>query len=185
MSLPTLGAFTSLPAVENLTLVAQPVAEALSGWQRGGEVAVVEIDPGLADTAAFCDAYQVPLAAGANCVVVGGARAGEQRVAACVVRADTRADVNGAVRRRLDVRRASFLAMDQAVADSGMEYGGITPVGIPPTWRLFLDSRCLDIDVAVLGSGLRNSKLLVPGGLLADLPGAEVVPDLAKPPHGA
>lgn len=183
-SLPTLGTFASLPALDNSALVADPVAEALAGWEHGAQVAVVEIDPDLADTAAFCEAYQVPLVAGANCVVVGGARAGEQRVAACVVRADTRADVNNAVRRLLDVRRASFLKVEQAVAESGMEYGGITPVGIPDTWRLLVDSRCLDIDVAVVGSGVRHSKLLVPGGLLAELPGAEVVPGLAKPVAG-
>ena len=180
MSLPTLGTFTSLPVAENRTLVAPPVAEAISAWEHAGEVAVVEIDPELADTAAFCAAYQVPVLAGANCVVVGGARAGEDRVAACVVRADTRADVNGAVRRLLDVRRASFLKMEEAVAETGMEYGGITPLGLPHYWRVLVDSRCLDIDVAVLGSGFRNSKLLIRGGFLADLPGAEVLVDLAK-----
>ena len=77
------------------------------------------------------EAYDVPMAAGANCVVVVGRRGGEERVAACVVRADTRADVNNLVKRTLDVRKASFLSMDRAVEETGMEYGGITPVGLP------------------------------------------------------
>ena len=64
-------------------------------------------------------------------MVVAGRRDGEERVAACVVRADTRADVNNLVKRVLDVRKASFLSMERAVEESGMEYGGITPVGIP------------------------------------------------------
>ena len=72
---------------------------------------------------------------GANCVVIAGSRAGEERIAACVVRADTRADVNNRVRRLLDVRKASFLSMDRAVEESGMEYGGITPLGLPEGWR--------------------------------------------------
>jgi prolyl-tRNA editing enzyme YbaK/EbsC (Cys-tRNA(Pro) deacylase) len=154
------------------------VAEGLRTWSGAGEVAVVEIDPELADTAAMTSAYDLPLTASANCVVVAGRRDGEERVAACVVRADTRADVNNLVKRTLDVRKASFLAMDRAVEESGMEYGGITPVGLPAHWRLFVDARVVDIDVAIVGSGVRRSKLLLPGRLLARLPGAEVVEGL-------
>lgn len=120
------------------------------------------------------------LVAGANCVVVAGRRDGEERVAACVVRADTRADVNNVVRRLLGVRKCSFLPMERAVAESGMEYGGITPVGLPETWRLFVDARVTQIDLAVVGSGLRRSKLVLPGRLLGELPGAETVTDLAR-----
>ena len=102
---------------------------------------MVEIDPAIADTAAMAEAYDLGLDTGANCVVVGGRRDGEERVAACLVRADTRADVNNLVKRTLDVRKASFLSMDRAVEESGMEYGGITPVGLPDGWRLLVDSR--------------------------------------------
>ncbi len=112
-------------------------------------------------------------------MVVAGTRAGEERVAACLVRADTRADVNKRVRHLLDVRKASFLPMDRAVAESGMEHGGITPVGLPSGWRLLLDSRVVAVETAVIGSGVRRSKLLLPGALLADLPGAELIEDLA------
>lgn len=183
MTLPRIGDLVSLPALEHLDLLAEPVARELSGWDHAGEVAVVEIDPDLADTAAMSEAYGVPLAASANCVVVSGRRGGEERVAACVVRADTRADVNNLVKRRLDVRKASFLAMERAVEETGMEYGGITPVGLPlgeeTGWRLLVDAACVDIEVAVIGSGVRRSKLLLPGRRLADLPGAEVVEGLA------
>jgi prolyl-tRNA editing enzyme YbaK/EbsC (Cys-tRNA(Pro) deacylase) len=180
MDLPSLGSLTSLPAVDHPELLGDPVAKALAGWPHADEVAVVEIDPDLADTAAMTDAYDVPLTASANCVVVGGSRAGDERIAACVVRADTRADVNNLVRRALDVRKASFLSMDRAVEETGMEYGGITPVGLPDGWRLLVDEACAAIDVAIIGSGVRRSKLLLPGRRLADLPGAEVVADLGR-----
>lgn len=179
VTLPTLGSLRSLPALDHPELLGEPVAAALAGWQHAAMVAVVEIDPGLADTAAMTDAYDVPLTASANCVVVSGSRAGDERVAACVVRADTRADVNNVVRRTLDVRKASFLAMERAVEESGMEYGGITPLGLPAGWRLLLDERVVDIGIAVVGSGVRRSKLLLPGELLAELPSAEVLPGLA------
>jgi prolyl-tRNA editing enzyme YbaK/EbsC (Cys-tRNA(Pro) deacylase) len=139
---------------------------------------VDEIDPEMADTAAMTEAYDLPLTASANCVVVAGRRDGQERVAACVVRADTRADVNNLVKRTLDVRKASFLAMDRAVEETGMEYGGITPLGLPAHWRLLVDARVVDLDVAIVGSGVRRSKLLLPGRLLARLPGAEVVEGL-------
>lgn len=174
-----LGTLTSLSALDHPELLAAPVATALARWPRAGEVGAVEIDPELADTAALSEAHDIPLRASANCVVVAGRRGGEERVAACVVRADTRADVNNLVKRTLDVRKASFLPTERAVAESGMEYGGITPVGLPDGWRLLLDARVVDIDVAVIGSGVRRSKLLLPGALLAELPGAELVAGLA------
>lgn len=179
MTTPRLGSLRTVPALERPDLLAGPVATALGAWPRAGEVGVVEIDPALADTAALTEAYDLSLTDGANCVVVAGRRGGEERIAACVVRADTRADVNNLVKRTLDVRKASFLSSERAVTESGMEYGGITPVGLPGGWRVLVDRRVLDIEVAVLGSGVRHSKLLLTGALLADLPGAEVVEGLA------
>jgi prolyl-tRNA editing enzyme YbaK/EbsC (Cys-tRNA(Pro) deacylase) len=181
MALPTLGTLTWQPALDRRDLLGAPVAAALEAWQpaEAAEVAVCAIDPALADTAAMTQAYEVPLAASANCVVVAGRRDGEERVAACVVRADTRADVNNLVRRLLDVRKASFLSTERAVAETGMEYGGITPIGVPPPWRVLVDARVAAIDMALIGSGVRGSKLALPGALLARIPGAEVVADLA------
>lgn len=178
MTLPQIGSLASLPAVDRADLLGDPVAKALAGWEHAALVAVVQIDPALADTAAMSEAYEVPLEAGANCVVVSGRRGGEERVAACVVRADTRADVNNLVKRTLDVRKASFLSMDRAVGETEMEYGGITPVGLPEGWRLLVDAAVLDIPVAIIGSGVRRSKLILEGRLLAGLPGAEVVEGL-------
>src|SRR2546430_14083313 len=127
-----MGTLPTVPALGRPELLAEPVAAALRAWARADEVQVAEIDPELADTAAFCAAYQVRLDASANCVVVAGKREGQVRYAACVVLATTRADVNGVVRRQLDVRKASFAAMDTAVAETGMQYGGGTPHPPPP-----------------------------------------------------
>lgn len=175
------GDLVAGPVLERLDLVAAPVAAVLRDWEGATDVGVVEIDPGLADTAALTEAFALPERASGNCVVVGGRRAGEERVAACVVGADTRADVNNLVKRRLDVRKASFLGTDVAVAETGMEYGGITPIGLPSPWRVFVDGALTSVPVVVIGSGLRRSKLLLPGALLAQLPGAEVVEGLGLP----
>jgi len=96
------------------------------------------------------------------------------------VLATTRADVNTTVKRILDVRKASFLAMDRAVELTGMEYGGITPIGLPDGWPLLIDARVADTEVVIIGSGVRRSKLLLPGRLLAEMPAALVVDGLAS-----
>ncbi len=131
---------------------------------------VAPIDPALADTAAFCVAYDVAPESSANCVVVAGRRGGEIRYAAVVVLATMRADVNGAIRKALDVRKCSFAPMDGAVALTGMEYGGITPIGLPPEWPLLVDEAVLSAGDVVVGSGLRRSKILLDAAHLLLLP---------------
>lgn len=184
----TLGTLTWEPALDHLDLVAPSTARALTAWaEHDDEVAravlVTSIDPDLADTAALTEAFALPPSASVNCVLVAGRREGSERVAAAAVRATTRADVNNAVKRLLDVRKASFLPMDRATAESGMEYGGITPVGLPDGYRVLVDARVAEPDesggLVVIGSGLRRSKIALPGALLARLPGAEVVEGLA------
>jgi prolyl-tRNA editing enzyme YbaK/EbsC (Cys-tRNA(Pro) deacylase) len=177
------GRLDVVPALTRPDLLAAPVAETLRALPPGvaERALVAEIDPDHADTATLVELYGVSAAASGNCVLVGGRRDGAQRVAACVVPATARADVNGLVRRRLDVRKASFLAMDQAVSGSGMEYGGITAIGLPASWPVLLDATLAELPAVVIGSGLRRSKLVVPGALLAALPGAEVVPGLGRP----
>jgi prolyl-tRNA editing enzyme YbaK/EbsC (Cys-tRNA(Pro) deacylase) len=180
-SVPTLGNLRTRAALAAADLLAPPVTAFLRTWAQAGDVAVAPIDPDLADTAAFVEAYGVPPDASANCVVVAGRRDGVERVAACVVLATTRADVNGAIRRMLDVRKASFLPTDRAVEETGMEYGGITPLGLPSGWRVLVDARVAAVANVVVGSGVRHSKLVLPGRVLADLPAAEIVEGLANP----
>ena len=178
-----LGTLVAEPAVTRPDLLADPVAAVLKALDPAdaSRVEVAEIDPDLADTAAFCAAYGSPMESSANCVVVAGRRGEQTRYAACLVLATTRADVNGLVRRRLDARKASFAPMADAVALTGMEYGGITPLGLPESWPLLVDAAVAAAPAVVVGSGLRGSKLALPGALLAALPGAEVVEGLGRP----
>jgi len=177
------SALTFLPAAENPHLLAGPVAAAIAALDpaTGARIEVAAVDPALADTAAFCAAYGQSLDISANCLVVQGTRGGVTSTAACLALATTRLDVNGAVRRLLDARKATFAPMEDAVAQTGMEYGGITPLGIPSDWRLLLDARVAALPRAVVGAGIRGAKLFLPGEVLASLPGAEVIEDLAKP----
>lgn len=148
------------------------VAKAVAGAGLVPEALVATIDPGLADTAAFCDAYDVAPENSANCVVIAGRRGGETRFAAVMVLATMRADVNGVIRRELDVRKCSFAPMDEAVALTGMEYGGITPIGLPDDWPILVDDAVVAAGEVVIGSGLRASKILLPATELLGLPNA-------------
>lgn len=176
-----LGRLDLLPALQRPDLLAEPVLALLERWAWSGEVRVAEIDPALADTETFCAAYGVDPTASANCVVVAGRRGELVRHAACLVLATSRADVNGVVRRRLDARKASFAPLEETVAATGMEFGGITPLGLPSDWPVLVDPAVLSAAQVVVGSGLRRSKLVLAGAVVADLPGAEVLPGLGRP----
>ncbi|WP_172193130.1 YbaK/EbsC family protein [Actinomyces faecalis] len=176
-----------LRALDHPELLAPAVAECLTALERtqpelAGQARVCEIDPALSDTDVFNERFRLDPEATGNCVLVAGKRAGERRTAACVVRASDLADVNHVVKRLLDVRKASFLPQEQAVEMSGMEYGGITPLGLPASWRLLVDAQVAARETVLIGSGVRASKLLVPGTLLASLPTAEVTPGLGVTP---
>ncbi|GAA5202492.1 YbaK/EbsC family protein [Microbacterium jejuense] len=176
------GILAAVPALTRPDLVAAPVADALARLapEVAATIGVAPIDADLADTAVFCERYGVAPEASANCVVVKGKRGGDTRFAACMVLATTRADINGVVRRRLDVRTASFAPMDEAVDLTGMEFGGITPIGLPAGWPILVDAAVAVAPEVVLGGGIRGSKLFLPGSALLALPGAELVEGLGR-----
>jgi len=166
------------PALTRPDLLAPPVAAALQALPWADEVQVSEIDPALSDTAQFCAAYGIALEESVNCVVVEGKRGGAVTYAACMVAATTRANVNGLVRQHLGVRKASFGPVDVVTSLTGMEYGGITPVGLPASWPVLVDDQVAKLPSLIIGAGIRAAKLRLPGSLLAELPGAEVLPGL-------
>jgi prolyl-tRNA editing enzyme YbaK/EbsC (Cys-tRNA(Pro) deacylase) len=175
------GTLDFTPALDSPALLARPTAAALESADAtsaadAAAVLVAAIDPAVADTAAFCERYEISMADGANCVIVQARRGERTWYAACLVRGSDRLDVNGAVRRHLGARKLSFAPMDDAVALTGMEYGGITPIGVPADWPILVDESVAGHDRLIVGSGIRGSKLLVTGALLASLPNAEVLP---------
>lgn len=171
------GTLTWTPLTDALDAVAEPVAPMAD---RVPSARVAHIDPDLADTAAFCEAYDVDPAASANCVVVLGRRGDRETFAAVLVLATDRADINKVVRKELDVRKVSFA--DQALAEehTGMRQGGITPIGLPSDWPLLIDEAVVAAGPVVIGAGVRDAKILVDAAELAALPGARVLP-LALP----
>jgi prolyl-tRNA editing enzyme YbaK/EbsC (Cys-tRNA(Pro) deacylase) len=174
------GTLEFKPVNELPELLAEPVAAALRSSSRTDEVGVSEIDPSLADTATFCQRYNVGLEISANCVVLQAKRGEKTWFAACVVLATTRADVNGTVRQILQARKTSFAPMQEAVALTRMEYGGITPIGLPGDWPLLIDKAVTDSEYVIVGSGLRKAKVAVRGSFLAQLSNVKIVEGLGQ-----
>jgi prolyl-tRNA editing enzyme YbaK/EbsC (Cys-tRNA(Pro) deacylase) len=181
----TIGSLQAQPVRERPDLVAPSVSAAIAAWSGSvpvDDVVVAEIDPGLADTAAFCERYGVRMDGSANCVVLAARREGRSWFAACLVLATTRADVNGLAKRHLGASKISFAPMDAATAASAMEYGGITPIGLPADWPILIDEAVVAAGRVVVGSGVRRSKISLPGAALAELPNAVVLPGLGRVP---
>ncbi len=150
---------------------------------RGVNFEEMECDPALADTAQFCETYGIPLDRSANTILVAS-RKPEGVMAACLVLATTRLDVNGVVRRKMEVRKASFADAEQTRATTGMEIGGVTIFGLPDALPVWVDPAVLEPEWVVIGAGSRSAKIKLDPRQLADLDGFEVVEGLALSPSG-
>ncbi len=176
-----LGNLTILPALKHLDMLSERTAVAIQSLADSEQIGVAEIDPQFSDTASFCKEYGVTPEQCANCVIIEAKRGENKEFAACIILASTRADVNGLARRTLDARKASFASMDQAVSETSMEYGAITPIGLPAEWRILVDSKVIETDYVIIGSGIRKSKLVIPGKVLVQIPNVTVLEGLGNP----
>lgn len=156
-------------------MIEEKVGGVLSGL--GFEYEVIEIDPALADTAAFCAHYGYPPEKSANTILVASKKE-PRKYAACVVLATTQLDVNRRVRSLLEVSRASFATAEEMRAVTGMEVGGVTPFALPPGLPLYIDRRIESLDWIILGGGGRRTKIRIAPEALARL-GGQFVEGLA------
>lgn len=161
---------------DHFGLLDPAVADALE--RLGARFEVMECDPALADTAAFVEAYGVPLEHSANTILVAS-KGAEPRYAACVLLATTSLDVNNVVRREMGVRKASFARAEPVRELTGMEIGGVTPFGLPPEVPVLVDARVMRPAWIILGGGNRSSKLRVAPDVLRAIPSLRVVEGLA------
>ncbi|HSW87422.1 MAG TPA: YbaK/EbsC family protein [Rhabdochlamydiaceae bacterium] len=170
------------PAIDRTDLVSPSVTTILKNWQGSTpvqEIQVAEIDPAFAGGNDFCMHYGISTDEGANCVIVEGSRGSSITIAACVAPVNYRIDFNGVVRKALNARRVSLASLDKVLELTGMEYGSITPIGLPLEWIILLDQRVLLPPHIVIGSGRLKAKLRLPPKALAELPSARVIENLA------
>lgn len=70
--------------------------------------------------------------------------------------------------------------MEKAISLSAMEYGAITPIGLPASWPILVDKAVADSKQVIIGNGLRKSKLAISGKTLASLPNTQILEGLGK-----
>ena len=164
-------------------LLAPPVYQELNALPASLVLGVTRNTDEESDTDLWCPRYGVPFASTGNVMVVHThkTRKAPPQFAAAFVTADTRADLNGKVKHTLEVSKVSFAPIDDAVQATGMESGGMSPIGLPDDWPLLIDPRVLAVPELYLGSGIRPSKLVVNGEIFNYLPNVTFVENLGKP----
>ena len=170
-----IGKLTFSPVREVLDLVAKPIQQKVRDVEINDGVYATAIDPEHADTTSFCETYDITRDIATNCIIVEAKRADRTWYAACLILADDMIDINGKVRRRLDARKISFAPKDTALILTQMEYGGITPLGLPVEWPILIDEKILLNNHVVVGGGIRGSKILVSTKVLATLDNSYVL----------
>ena len=167
--------------LENQDIVSKPVFEFAQSVKNGDEVLVAKIDPKFMGGKELCDEFGVDPKMGANCVVVEASGKETSEFVAVVVPVGYRADLNGFVKKHLGVRRVSLASLEKVIEQTQMEYGSITPFGLPSSWKILMDSRIFENDAIIVGGGKQISKLLVPTKVFKNIPNVEIIPDLGKP----
>jgi prolyl-tRNA editing enzyme YbaK/EbsC (Cys-tRNA(Pro) deacylase) len=171
------------PILQHQNLVSSSVYQAVSDWNGSTlatEFLVAEIDPAFAGGKELCEHYGVDPTEGANCIIVDAIRGEFIQTAACLVPVGLRADLNGVVRKALNARRVSLAPLDRVLAETHMEYGSITPIGLPPTWTILVDASFMNKPRMIVGGGLRHSKMSFPVSVLRELSNGQIIEHLGK-----
>lgn len=169
-------------AVNRLDLVSPSIVNLLHHWHGStpvDEILVAEIDPAFAGGNDFCKQYNIPTTEGANCVIVESTRGDVSTIAACLAPVDYRIDFNGVVRKTLNGRRVSLAPLDKVLKETSMEYGSVTPFGLPLGWPILIDERIISAPRIIIGAGLVCAKLSLPTKALLELPGVKIINNLA------
>lgn len=153
------------------------VREALDA--AGADYETLACEEHLADTAEFCAHYGISPDEACNAILVV-LKTTPRRYVACLVRADTRLDVNRKVADLTGVKRLSFASSEDTAELTGQKIGGVSIAGLPADIPLYIDERVMERDRVIIGGGNRTSKARLAPSELLKLPNASVA-DIAQP----
>lgn len=161
----------------NPSILDDRVRETLTAHALDYEVLACE--PELADTAQFCEHYGIAQTEACNAIVVV-LKSDPPRHVACLVRADTKLDVNKKLSKLVGVKRLSFASADETAQLTGMLIGGVTIAGLPDSMPIYIDEKVMEQPRVIIGGGNRSSKARLDPKELLKLPKAQVA-DIAIP----
>lgn len=143
------------------------------------EFEVMECDSELADTKIFCREYGIKLEDSVNAIVVK-TKTGELKYAICALLATTKLDINKTIRKKLGARKVSFADIEETAKLTTMDIGGVTPLSLPISLPLWVDSKVMDRNFIVLGGGNRTSKIKVSPMIFNYTLNTEIIEGLAN-----
>jgi len=169
------------PIEEANDLVSNSVLQFSKQFPEALKPLVAEISPEFMGGKELCEHYGIDPRDGANCVIVEAVKGDTKNCVAIVVPVGYRADLNGFVRKHLDVKRVSLAPLEEVIEKTGMEYGSITPFGLPESWKILIDSRIMNKEKIICGGGKQKSKLFVQTKVFGQMKNVDVIDELSKP----
>ncbi|MBQ6334484.1 MAG: hypothetical protein IJI46_05410 [Erysipelotrichaceae bacterium] len=166
--------------LQNRELVPAAVYGRVEKLVDGDKVMVAAIDPAYADGQLLHEHYETPLEWELNCIVVEGRRGDNVKYAAILLPYGKRVNTGSIVRQKLDAKKVSFADLNYVIEKTGMEFGSITPVGLPEDWFILIDEEVFAQETIIIGGGLVSTKIIMSSYILKDLPNVHIMHGLAK-----
>ena len=79
----------------------------------------------------------------------------------------------------MGVSRVSFASAQDTTELTGMEIGGVTVFDLPPDLAVYVDSKIMDLDYVILGSGDRSSKIQISPDVFHGMKNVSIVDGLS------
>ena len=129
---------------------------------------VFECEDEFSDTQSFCDHYGYKIEDSCNAILIKSKKPEEFYTLFCVL-GSTRLDVNHKAKSLMGARKVSFASKEEAEEITSQIYGGISPLGLVPEIKIFIDKQVLTREKIFIGAGNRVSKFFLKPQSLVEL----------------
>ena len=129
---------------------------------------VFECEDEFSDTQSFCDHYGYKIEDSCNAILIKSKKPEEFYTLFCVL-GSTRLDVNHKAKALMGARKVSFASKEEAEEITSQIYGGISPLGLVPEIKIFIDKQVLTREKIFIGAGNRVSKFFLKPESLVEL----------------
>ena len=129
---------------------------------------VFECEDEFSDTQSFCDHYGYKIEDSCNAILIKSKKPEEFYTLFCVL-GSTRLDVNHKAKSLMGARKVSFASKEEAEEITNQIYGGISPLGLVPEIKIFIDREVLNREKIFIGAGNRLSKFFLTPESLVEL----------------
>ncbi|RZP20806.1 MAG: hypothetical protein EVA29_03715 [Candidatus Actinomarinales bacterium] len=129
---------------------------------------VFECEDEFSDTQSFCDHYGYKIEDSCNAILIKSKKPEEFYSLFCVL-GSSRLDVNHKAKSLMGARKVSFASREEAEEVTNQIYGGISPLGLVPEIKIFIDREVLNREKIFIGAGNRLSKFFLTPESLVEL----------------